>query len=77
MRARSCLMAFVLSETGSRRGIGRMEESNKLECVRGGLPFSVYLNLYLYAFINVFGTTLVVNSKLEDVTVLEFEWSRL
>ena len=77
MRARSCLMAFVLSETGSGKEMGVIGERDKLECVRGGLPFSVYLDLYLYAFVNVFSTALVVNSKLEDITVLEFEWSRL
>ena len=54
--------------TGEKRG---------LECVWGGLPFSVYLDLYLYTLVNVFGTTLVVNSKLEDIAVLEFERSRL
>jgi len=69
-------MAFVLSEAMSGKRMGVIGERDKLECVWGGLPFSVYLDLYLYAFVNVFGTTLVVDSKLEDITVLELEWSR-
>ena len=54
-----------------------MGERHKLECVRSGLPFSVYLDLYLDTFVNVLGPTLVVYSKLEDIAILEFEWSRL
>ena len=77
MRARSCLMAFVLSESRSARGSVVIREGYGLECVRSGLPFSVYLNLYLDAFVNVLGTTLVVDSELEDITILEFERSRL
>ena len=77
MRARSCLMAFVLRETRSGNWMKVIWERDKLECVRGGLPFSVHLYLYLYTFINVFGTTLVVDTKLENITVLEFERSGL
>ena len=77
VRARSCLMAFVLGETWSGRGTEETGERHKLECIRSGLPFSVYLDLYLHAFIDVFGPTLVVHPKLENIAILELEWSRL
>jgi len=70
-------MAFVLSKTCSENGAEKMGERHKLERIRSGLPFSVYLDLYLYAFVNVLGSTLVVYTKLENISILEFEGSRL
>jgi hypothetical protein len=73
VRARSCLIAFVLRRIRSARGTGEIG-GHELERVWGGLPFSVCFDLYLDAFIDVLDPAMVVYSKLEDIAILEFEW---
>ena len=54
-----------------------MEGGNELECVRGGLPFPVYLDLDFYAFVNVLSAALVAHTELQNIAVSEFEGTRL
>ena len=70
-------MAFVLKGAGSEMGVEQIGGGHELECIRSGLPFPVYLDLYLYALVNVLGAALVIYPKLEDITILEFERSRI
>ena len=55
----------------------KIGERHELEGVWGSLPFSIYLDLYLHAFIYVLGSALIVYSELENIAILELEWSRI
>ena len=47
-----------------------------LEGIRLSLPLSTNLHSDLYASVDFFRTSLIINAELEDVTVLELECTR-
>lgn len=53
------------------------QKRNLLERICGSLPLAAYLNTNTDAFIYVFCATLIVDTKLESITVFNLEWARV
>ena len=53
------------------------QKRDLLECICGSLPLAAYLNTNTDTFVYVFCTTLIVDTKLESITVFNLEWPRV
>jgi hypothetical protein len=64
----------VMQCASQSRGKGK---GNVLESIRGGLPLATNLDADPNTFVNVFCSTLIVDTKLKGVAVFELMWARI
>lgn len=69
--------ALVLMGESVMQLSGRKGKGNILESIRRGLPLATNLDADPNTFVNVFCSTLIVDAKLEGVTVFELKWARI
>ncbi len=74
---RNALVLTYNVSSGNYRYQRGKKKFHLLERIRGSLPLAAYLNTDTDAFVNVFCTALIVDTKLESVTVFKFEWTRV